>query len=62
MYNLEKACDVYCRIMKSHLKRYDNLYFALMAWRWGGDEAMEKLKNGPDNYALKIVKIKNKLR
>lgn len=62
MYDLEKACDVYCRIMKSHFMRYDNLYFALMAWRWGGDEAMEKLKNGPDNYALKIVKIKNKLR
>ena len=56
MYQVEKACDAYCRIMKAHIKK-NNIRFALMAWRWGGDEAANKLKNGViDKYTNQILK------
>lgn len=56
MYNLYNACNVYCKIMVSHFRKYDNVYFALMAWRWGGNDGMRRLKNyGEDLYSTSIV-------
>lgn len=56
MFNLYKACDAYCKIMKAHFKRRDDVQFALMAWRWGGAAGMVKLNSsGPDTYARQII-------
>lgn len=61
MYDLDKACEAYCRIMRSHFERYDNIYFALMAWRWGGDDGFEKLvTNGADAYATEVARRSEK--
>lgn len=55
MYDVEKACEAYCKIMVSHFEKWDNIYFTLMAWRWGGDDGREKLeRNGPDAYSCGI--------
>lgn len=57
MYDLEKSCDVYCRIMKSHFKKSDDVYFAIMAWNGGGDYARQMLDSGNvSDYAKNIVK------
>lgn len=57
MFDLKKACIAYCRIMRSHFKKYDDVEFALMAWRWGGYDGMVKLNRyGPDVYARQIIK------
>lgn len=57
MYDIEKSCDVYCRIMKSHFQKSDDVYFAVMAWNGGGDYARQMLDSGNvSDYSKNIVK------
>ncbi len=61
MLRLKPACEVYTHIMQAHAKKWDNLDFALRAWRWGGGEALEMVDRGETSeYASKIIKLAKK--
>lgn len=57
MFNQVKAADVYTYIMRSHFQRYDDVEFALLAWRWGGNDALQIISTGINSsYVNEILK------
>lgn len=61
MFQLEKACRTYIYIMKSHFQKFDDVEFALLAWRWGGDRAMDMIDCGEySDYSADIIRLAQK--